>query len=355
MSGLKDVARLLGVRLREISYVPTGANNKRYLLVKELKQSEKKRLLKALSEASDEEIQKAFEDAGIDEKIQKAVTSILETYKSIDEDLPDEVLELLDKACGFGSGDGTDEGDGSGDEGDDDELDQAQEDDEARKQAARKALEKAIEAKRKAAANATKKNLKKGKSQAPGKKSSPKNTASGDNSLSKEAIVKMEMDEEIKELLLKSIEERDNAIEKAQAAEERSDEALKLAKELKEKDLKKQYEGIAKELEYVPLIDIKKHSAIFQKIGEAYPAEFVEILSILKTANKALSKSAAFDELGRSGTPAAAGSAEAEIYKRAEAMVQKDGELTIDEAVERFSIWIMSSMSAMRPEASSGQ
>ena len=63
-----------------------------------------------------------------------------------------------------------------------------------------------------------------------------------------------------------------------------------------------------------------------------YPAEFAEVYRVLKAADAIIEKSAVFSEIGKAGQ---AGSAEAQIYAKATALVAKDADLTLEEAVDK--------------------
>ena len=140
--------------------------------------------------------------------------------------------------------------------------------------------------------------------------------------LSKETLEKL--DPGVRSLLEKTLAERDQATAKA-------DEALGLAKELRDEKILKEYIEKAGDLPHLP-IEALKFAPIMKSLGEEHPAEFAEVYRVLKAANSLLEKSAVFSEIGTAGQ---AGSAEAQIYAKARSMVAKDGDLTFEEAVEK--------------------
>ena len=139
--------------------------------------------------------------------------------------------------------------------------------------------------------------------------------------LSKETLEKL--DPGVRSLLEKTLAERDQATAKA-------NEALGLAKELKEEKILKEYVEKAGDLPHLP-IEVLKFAPIMKALGEGHPDEFSEIFRVLKAADVAIEKSELFKEIGKAGSGES--DAEAQVYARARSMVAKDGELTFDEAV----------------------
>jgi len=140
--------------------------------------------------------------------------------------------------------------------------------------------------------------------------------------LSKEALEKL--DPGVRALLEKALEERDQATVKA-------DQALSLAKELKDEKVLKEYVEKAEDLPHLP-IEPLKFGPVMKALGEAHPEEFAEVYRVLKAVDAIVEKSALFSEIGKAGQ---GNSAEAQIYAKARAMVAKDGDLTFEEAVEK--------------------
>lgn len=136
----------------------------------------------------------------------------------------------------------------------------------------------------------------------------------------------MDLDPQTRAMIEKALDERDEA--RATGAE-----ALKIAKELKDEKILKEYVAKAGELEHLP-IQKDKHGAIFKTIGESHPQEFAEILNVLKAAERLVAKSTAFKEIGKHGE-GATGSAEAIVYEKARGLVGKSDDLTFDEAVAK--------------------
>ncbi|MEI6105261.1 MAG: hypothetical protein WCP70_15085 [Methanothrix sp.] len=141
--------------------------------------------------------------------------------------------------------------------------------------------------------------------------------------LSKETLEKL--DPGVRSLLEKTLAERDQATAKA-------DEALGLAKELKDEKILKEYIEKAEELPNLP-IEVLKFAPIMKALGEEHPAEFAEVFRVLKAADAIIEKSPAFSEIGKAGSKPS--SAEGQIYAKARSMVSKDGDLTFEEAVEK--------------------
>lgn len=161
------------------------------------------------------------------------------------------------------------------------------------------------------------------------KKDMPKQSKEGEGAdkqaagdLSKEALEKL--DPGVRSLLEKALEERDQAAAKA-------DQALSMAKELKDEKVLKEYVEKAEDLPHLP-IEPLKFGPVMKALGEAHPAEFAEVYRLLKAVDAIVEKSALFSEIGKAGQ---GNSAEAQIYAKARAMVAKDGDLTFEEAVEK--------------------
>jgi len=146
-----------------------------------------------------------------------------------------------------------------------------------------------------------------------------KKQASGE--LSKETLEKL--DPGVRSLLEKTLAERDQATAKA-------DEALNLAKELKDEKILKEYVEKAEDLPHMA-IEPLKFGPVLKALGESHPDEFSEIFRVLKAADAAIEKSELFKEIGKAGSGES--DAEAQVYAKARAMVAKDGALTFDDAV----------------------
>jgi hypothetical protein len=140
--------------------------------------------------------------------------------------------------------------------------------------------------------------------------------------LSKETLEKL--DPGVRSLLEKTLAERDQATAKA-------DEALGLAKELKDEKILKEYVEKAEDLPHLPIAALK-FAPVMKALGEEHPVEFAEVYRVLKAADALLEKSAAFSEIGKAGQ---ASSAEAQIYAKARGLVAKDADLSFEEAVEK--------------------
>ena len=104
----------------------------------------------------------------------------------------------------------------------------------------------------------------------------------------------------------------------------------RLAKELKDEKILKEYIEKAEDLPHLA-IEPLKFGPVLKALGEEHPAEFSEIFRVLKAADAAIEKSELFKEIGKAGSGES--DAEAQVYAKARAMVAKDGELTFDDAV----------------------
>lgn len=141
--------------------------------------------------------------------------------------------------------------------------------------------------------------------------------------LSKETLEKM--DPGLRDLVQKSMDE-------ARIAKERAEAAEKVAKDLREERVLKEYIGKAEDLPHLA-IEPLKFGIVLKTLGEGHPQEFGEIYRVLKSADAALEKSELFKEIGKSGPSES--SAEAQINAKARSMVAKDAELTFEEAVSK--------------------
>ena len=141
--------------------------------------------------------------------------------------------------------------------------------------------------------------------------------------LSKETLEKL--DPGIRSLLEKTLAERDQA--KATA-----DQALSLAKELKDEKILKEYVEKAANLPHLA-IEPLKFGPVLKALGEGHPAEFSEIFRVLMAADAAIEKSMLFKEIGKAGSGES--DAEAVVYARARAMVAKDVNLTLEGAISK--------------------
>ena len=158
------------------------------------------------------------------------------------------------------------------------------------------------------------------KKDVPGAGTETKKQAAAD--LSKESIAKMDP---ATQAIVKQLLDENNAT-KAEAQE-----ARQIAKELKDEKILKEYIEKAGDLIHLP-IEARKFAPVMKALGEEHPAEFAEVYRVLKAADALIEKSAVFSEIGKAGQ---AGSAEAQIYAKATALVAKDADLTLEEAVDK--------------------
>jgi hypothetical protein len=132
------------------------------------------------------------------------------------------------------------------------------------------------------------------------------------------------MDPGLRDLIQKSLDE-------ARIAKERAEAAEKVAKDLREEKILKEYVAKAEELPHLTIVP-QKFGPVLKALGESHPEEFKEIFRVLKAAEAALEKEF-FQEIGKAGSSET--SAEAAVYAKAKAMVAKDGELTFEQAVTK--------------------
>jgi len=254
------------VEIDFISFVPRGANRKKYFLVKE-DRALKEDILKSILETDEGEVSRILKEAKLEGEAAGVLEAAAKLLKAYRDELPEDALKILAKACGLPE------------------------------------AEPVVE------------------------KNDPKNegkeTEGPAESLSKEAIAKM--DPETQAVVKQLLEE--NAVTKTEARE-----ARQIAKELRDEKILKEYIEKAGDLSNLP-IEVLKFAPVMKALGEEHPAEFAEVYRVLKAADALLEKSAVFSEIGKAGQ---AGSAEAQIYAKARALVAKDGDLTFEEAVDKI-------------------
>ena len=264
-------------KARFIAFVPKGANKKQYFLVKEDRQL-KEDILKAILETDESEVSRTLKEAKLEGEaagVLEATAKILKAYKDL---LPEDALQILAKACGL--------------------------------------PEPARE---------------KGEPEPPDEKDAGKEkgmsgdggAASSGDPLNKENLEKM--DPKARSIIEKLLEDQ-------QQTRAEADEAKRIAKEMKDQQVLKEYVAKAEELQNLPVQPLKL-GPVMKTLGESNPREFEEIFKLLKAADAILDKSELFREFGKAGP--GEGSAEAQIFAKARAMVTKDAALTFEEAVER--------------------
>lgn len=97
------------VKIDFISFVPRGANRKKYFLVKEDRQL-KDDILKAILETDEGEVSRVLKEARLEGEaagVLEAAAKLLKAYK---DELPEEALQILAKACGLPEPDAKGEG-----------------------------------------------------------------------------------------------------------------------------------------------------------------------------------------------------------------------------------------------------
>jgi len=124
-------------------------------------------------------------------------------------------------------------------------------------------------------------------------------------------------------------------IARIDASDREAKESARLAKELKEEQLNKEYFEKAQILKNIPGLVPEEYGPVMKALGEGYPAEFKKIYDILKAADALLEKSVVWGEIGSART-VSSGSAMYKIQKAAEALVRKDTSgMTYEDAVEK--------------------
>ena len=270
MSGPQEYD-LRDVEVQFISFVPRGANKKQFLVVKE---DVKEDIVRTILETPDGDLAKALQGAGLEGEGAEALVGAAKVLKAYKDALPEDAIALLAKCAGL------------------------------------------------ALPESMKKDMPNGDGKAGEGTGKEKKEGQAGGDLSKESLEKL--DPGVRALLEKALEERDQATVKA-------DQALSLAKELKDEKVLKEYVEKAEDLPHLP-IEPLKFGPVMKALGEAHPAEFAEVYRLLKAVDAIVEKSALFSEIGKAGQ---GNSAEAQIYAKARAMVAKDGDLTFEEAVEK--------------------
>ena len=270
MSGPQEYD-LRDVEVQFISFVPRGANKKQFLVVKE---DMKEDIVRTILETPDGDLAKALQGAGLEGEGAEALVGAAKVLKAYKDALPEDAIALLAKCAGL------------------------------------------------ALPESMKKDMPNGDGKAGEGTGKEKKEGQGGGDLSKEALEKL--DPEVRALLEKALEERDQATVKA-------NQALSMAKELKDEKVLKEYVEKAEDLPHLP-IEPLKFGPVMKALGENHPAEFAEVYRVLKAVDAIVEKSALFSEIGKAGQ---GNSAEAQIYAKARAMVAKDGDLTFEKAVEK--------------------
>jgi len=255
---------LLESKAEFISFVPRGANKKKYLaVVKELKED----IVKTILETLDEDLAKVLKEAGLEGEGAEALVGASKLLKAYKDALPENALAFLSKCTGLALPEIKKEG------------------------VPGKAAEKELQA------------------------------VSG--KLSKEALEKM--DPEMKAIFEKMASDSQTATERAERAEN-------IAKSMQDEKILKEYVVKAEDLPNLT-IEPLKFGPVLKAVGDDHPKEFEEIYRVLKAANAAIEKSEIFKEIGKSAPGET--SAEAQVYAKARAMVAKDGDLNLEDAVSK--------------------
>lgn len=118
------------------------------------------------------------------------------------------------------------------------------------------------------------------------------------------------------------------------ASDKEAKESAKLAKELKEDQLNKEYFEKAQVLKHIPGLVPADHGPIMKALGESEPEAFKKFYDILKAVDALLEKSKVWDEIG-SGQDGKGGSAFSKLEKIAKGLIAKDATLDEDEAFNK--------------------
>nr|HPM27267.1 hypothetical protein [Methanothrix sp.] len=228
MSGPQEYD-LRDVEVQFISFVPRGANKKQFLVVKE---DVKEDIVKTILETPDGDLAKALQGAGLEGEGAEALVGAAKVLKAYKDALPEDAIALLAKCAGL------------------------------------------------ALPESMKKDMPNGDGKAGEGTGKEKKEGQVGGDLSKESLEKL--DPEVRALLEKALEERDQAAAKA-------DQALSLAKELKDEKVLKEYVEKAEDLPHLP-IEPLKFGPVMKALGEAHPAEFAEVYRVLKAVDAIVEK-----------------------------------------------------------------
>ena len=88
------------VEIDFISFVPRGANRKKYFLVKE-DRSLKQDILKSILETDEGEVSKILKEAKLEGEAAEVLEGAAKLLKAYKDELPDDALQILAKACGL--------------------------------------------------------------------------------------------------------------------------------------------------------------------------------------------------------------------------------------------------------------
>jgi len=309
-SGLVELFKdfdLTAVKLDEISFVTRGANKKTYCLIKsgdlvrkiELNED----ILKSILETPDEDLDKVLKDLKLDDEALEGIVGAARVLKSYKDNLPENALEILAKACdlklpddkqqqqqqqkagngqgqgGNGNGDGRGSGDGKKDDKKDDDQGYGYPD---VGKMSKKELKKALE---------------------------------GTNPALTALVLKMHSDME--------------AANKRAAASDIAIKGLQMEKT----------EGIylkkADELSDLP-IPQDFHKTLMA-LGEGHPEEFDQLFNVLKSANKMVADSETMRETGRVAKGERAGTVAMEVFSKARQLLNKSSEnMSFQDAIAKI-------------------
>jgi hypothetical protein len=118
------------------------------------------------------------------------------------------------------------------------------------------------------------------------------------------------------------------------ASDREAKESARLAKELKEQQLNKEYFEKAEVLKHIPGLVPEEHGPIMKALGESEPEAFEKFYDILKAADALLEKSKVWGEIG-SGQDGKGVSANSKLEKIANGLIAKDADLTFEDAFEK--------------------
>lgn len=266
----------------EVSLVPKAANKRRFLIFKsEEEEKPMEEILKAILETDLEEENKVDEilkAAKLSGKAQNAVKGALRLLNAYKDELPKDIMKTLAGLAGYGYPEPT-------------------------KKAKNKEDEEEEDKKKK-------------------KYGYPAPTKKEDGSLDFSGIP-----EEVRPVVEALWKEHEAAVKKAEELE-------KVLKEERDKQLRKEFvQKAATEFANLPTKP-EEFGLVLKELAEKAPEEYAKLEGVLKAADEAIRKSALFSEIGCSGG-FGGGTAMTKIEAAANSLVQKDANMTREQAIAK--------------------
>lgn len=272
--------RLSDLEAVEVSLVPKAANKRRFLIFKsEEEEKPMEEILKAILETDledEKKVDEVLKAAKLSDKAQNAVKGALRLLNAYKDELPKDVMKTLAGLAGYGYPEPT-------------EKAKAQDEDEKKKKE---------------------------------KYGYPAPTKKEDGTYDFSSIP-----EEVRPAIEALWKEHETAVKKAEELE-------KVLKEERDKQARKEY--IQKAVTEFASLPVKpeEFGLILKGLAEKAPDEYAKLEGVLKAANEAIQKGALYAEIGRSGG-LAGGSAMAKIEAAANSLVQKDANMTKEQAIAK--------------------